>query len=239
MSSHPDRSAQVVAWDLPTRLFHWALVLGIASAWISYRFAETLGDPTLVWHRWIGLTIMILLVWRLLWGLFGSSTSRFASFLRSPRAALQYARDLAAGGTKHYLGHNPLGAYMVMALLGVLLLQASFGLFSVDDNDLTGGPLYRLVSEEANKWATRWHGRIFDFAILPLGAIHIATNALYGALKKEPLITAMITGAKPAMDYEDAAAAVIPDRPLMRAALCLVAAAAIVLGTTFGLGGKL
>ena len=239
MATHLDRSALVAAWDLPTRLFHWALVLGVASAWVSYRFAEMLGDATLIWHRCNGLAILTLLIWRVLWGFAGSSTARLSSFVLSPALAWRYASELAKGRVGHYLGHNPLGTWMILAMLAALLIQATFGLFAVDDNDLTGGPLYRLVSEDANTWATRWHGRVFDFAILPLVAIHVAANALYGALKKEPLVTAMVTGQKPAIDYEDAAAAVIPDRPLMRAGLCLVAAAAIVLGTIFGFGGKL
>ena len=228
----------MTAWDLPTRLFHWSLVALVAAAWISYRYAEALGDVTLVWHRGIGLAILTLVVWRVLWGFAGSATSRFATFVRSPAAALAYARDLIAGKSRHFLGHNPLGAWMILALLCVLATDAGFGLFAVDDNDLTGGPLYRLVSEDANKFATHWHEEIFDAVLLPLIALHIAANVFYGRVKKEPLITAMVTGMKPAGAYEDAQCIGAAGRPMLRAALLLVLAAAIVLGAIFGLGGK-
>lgn len=243
MASAPHTSVQtqpqVRAWDLPTRLFHWALVLCVASAWVSYRFAEVIGDTTLVWHRCNGLFILTLLVWRVLWGFAGSSTARFQSFVSTPVAAFDYAVGLVRGTAGRYLGHNPLGAWMILAFLAALFTQAGLGLFATDDNDLTGGPLYRLVDEATNAWATRWHGRVFHYVILPLVAIHIAANLLYGAVKKEPLIAAMVTGSKPAVDYADGSAANLAARPVARAALCLVAAASIVLGTIFGMGGKL
>lgn len=229
----------VLAWDLPTRLFHWTLVLLIVSAWISYEYAEALGDVDLVWHRWNGLAALTLIVWRLLWGVAGSSTARFASFVRAPGAATAYAASLIKGPALRYLGHNPLGAYMVIALLAAIAVQGSLGLFAVDDNDLTGGPLYRLVSEATNKWATRWHAWSFNYVIVTLVAIHITANALYGLVKKEPLIRAMITGTKPVEDYADTTEAEIVARPLLRAAVCLMIAAAIVAGAILALGGRL
>jgi len=239
MTPRPASRAAVRAWDLPTRLFHWTLVGLIVSAWISYEYAEAIGDVDLVWHRWNGLAALTLIVWRTLWGFAGSSTARFSSFLRAPGAALSYARALVGGHLPRYLGHNPLGAHMVLALLAAVAAQGSLGLFAVDDNDLTGGPLHRLVSDATNKWATRWHAWSFEYVILTLAAVHIAANVLYGLVKKEPLIRAMITGEKPAGDYEDAAEAEIVARPLLRALVCLVIAAAIVAGTILALGGRL
>jgi cytochrome b len=239
MSPPTETRAAVRAWDLPTRLFHWTLVALIISGWVSYEYAEALGDVTLVWHRWNGLAVLVLIVWRLLWGVAGSSTARFSSFVRAPGAAAGYARSLVAGALPRYLGHNPLGAYMVLALLAAVAVQGSLGLFAVDDNDLTGGPLYRLVSEATNRWATRWHGWSFDYVILALAAVHITANALYGLVKREPLIRAMITGRKPAEDYEDAAEAAIVARPLLRASICLVIATALVAGAILALGGRL
>lgn len=229
----------VAAWDLPTRIFHWALVLTVASAWASYEFSSELGDRTLVWHRWNGLAVLSLLIWRVLWGIFGSSTARFSSFVKGPLAAVGYARDLSQGRSPLYLGHNPLGALMVLALIGVLLVQGGFGLFAVDDNDLVGGPLHRLVEEETNTWATGWHARIFDYAILPLVAVHVAVNALYGLVKKEPLIPAMLSGRKPRAAYEDAPALEQPTNVLWRAFLCLVAAKLLLFGTIVLAGGRL
>ena len=229
----------VTAWDLPTRVFHWALVVAIASGWVSYRYAEAIGDPTLVWHRWNGLAVLVLIVWRLLWGFAGSSTARFVTFVRGPSAALASARDLMSGRARHFLGHNPLGAFMVLALLGAAAIEAALGLFAVDDNNLVGGPLYHLVAEEATEVLTRWHAWLFYWMILTLVAMHVTANVLYAIVKKEPLVRAMITGEKPAVRYEDAAEAQIVSRALARAALCLALAAAIVFGAILACGGRL
>jgi cytochrome b len=237
--SSPNAPRTVRAWDLPTRLFHWALAVLILSAWITYEFAEDLRDETLVWHRANGLAILILVVWRLLWGICGPPTARFAEFVRAPAAVLSYARGLLGGHAARYLGHNPLGALMVVALLATVAVQGVFGLFATDDNDLVGGPLYRLVDEAQNVRAARWHGILFDFVLLPLVAIHIAVNALYTFVKREPLIQAMVTGRKPAESYADTAEAGSISHPLTRALLCLIAAAAIVLGGILAAGGNL
>ncbi len=230
--------AHVTAWDQPTRIFHWLLLTLIILAWISSEFAEDIGDTLLVWHRWNGLAILVLVVWRLLWGLVGSSTSRFYSFVPSPASALRHARAAWNGTAPRYLGHNPLGGLMIIALLLVLLTQGSLGLFAVDDNDLTGGPLHRLVSEADAKEATRRHGFIFEFILLPLAALHIAVNVYYSVIKKEPLVRAMVTGTKPIETYQDATSAQIVDRPMLRAIVCLATAAAIVFGGLLAAGGR-
>jgi cytochrome b len=230
--------AQVAVWDQPTRIFHWLLLTLVVSAWVSYEFSESFGDTLLVWHRWNGLAVLVLVVWRLLWGLFGSSTSRFRSFIPSPASALRHARAVWNGTAPRYLGHNPLGGLMIIALLLVLLTQGSLGLFAVDDNDLTGGPLNHLVSEADAKEATRRHAFIFEFILLPLAALHIAVNVFYSVIKKEPLVRAMVTGAKPAEKYQDATSAQIVERPMLRALVCLAAAAAIVFGGLVAAGAK-
>lgn len=229
---------QARAWDLPTRLFHWTLLALVVLAWVSFRFAENLGDPLLKWHRWNGLGILTLLVWRLAWGVFGSSTSRFATFVASPRAALVYAGALLAGNSRRYLGHNPLGGWMVMALLSVLAAQGMLGLFTVEHNDIAAGPLARLVGEAATKTASRWHHFVFDFVLLPLVAVHVAANIGYGIFKREPLIAAMITGRKPHAEYADGATADIVDHPMLRALLLLAVSAVLVLGTIRLLSGR-
>jgi cytochrome b len=233
---HP---TSVHAWDLPTRVFHWTLVLFIVSAWVSYEFAEDIGDETLVWHRANGLAVLTLVVWRLLWGIVGPSTARFTDFVRGPSAITSYATGLLNGRAARYLGHNPLGALMVVALLAALAAIAGFGLFATDDNDLVGGPLYRLVEEKQNARAARLHDQLFNYLLLPLAALHIAANVLYTLVKKEPLIQAMITGRKPAEHYVDAPNSTPTARLMPRAALCLVAAAVIVLGGIVAAGGRL
>lgn len=227
----------VRAWDLPTRLFHWTLVTLVISAWASAEFAERIKDPTLRLHRWAGIAILVLLVWRLLWGFAGAPTSRFARFVRSPMAALGYARDLVTGRSRHYLGHNPLGAYMILALLTVLIAQAGLGLFTTEHNDLASGPLARFAPEAWEKPIRRWHHFMFENVLLPLAGLHILANVLYGVVKRDPLIRAMVTGSKPAADYADSNGAVT--NAGVRALVCLGVAVAIVLGGITVAGGRL
>lgn len=227
------------AWDLPTRLFHWSLVLLVATSWASYEFSGAIGDHRLQWHKRSGYAVLTLVVWRLIWGFAGSSTARFAGFVRGPSAAIGYATDVARGRSRHFLGHNPVGALMVLTLLVLVGGQAAMGLFTVEHNDLTAGPLYRLVDEETQKLVSRWHRRAVYWFLLPAIALHVAANLLHGVLKKDPLIKAMVTGRKPALRYEDQAEAEIVSRPLLRAGLCLAAAATIVLGGIVALGGRL
>jgi cytochrome b len=229
---------KVRAWDLPTRLFHWTLVLLIAAAWASWRYSEALGDATLSTHRWIGHAVLVLIVFRLLWGFLGSSTSRFSAWLYWPWTAAAYLLRLLSGHAPRYLGHTPVGSYMILALLAVVTTQATLGLLTVEHNDLTAGPLYRLISEDRQPQITSWHRWTFYWLILPLIAIHVLANILYGFLKKDPLITGMITGRKPATDYADGPEARIVGRPGLRALLCLALAAAAVFGTILALGGK-
>ena len=228
-------------WDLPTRVFHWTLVTLIICAWVSNRYGEALGDPTLRWHRWNGLAILVLIVFRVLWGVVGSSTSRFSNFVRWPWVAAGYGLDLLRGRDRHFLGHNPLGTWMILALLAMVALQATLGLFTIneDNGGLAYGPLQRIASEPWVAFLSKWHVRIFYYGILALVAAHITANVLYGVVKQDPLIRAMITGRKPRMAYEDEAEAKIVARPIPRALVCLVVAAALVFGTIIALGGKL
>jgi cytochrome b len=238
LKEHAEGQARVRAWDSPTRLFHWLLAFLVLLAWASWRYSEAIGDPTLKLHRWNGMTILVLIVFRLLWGFLGSSTSRFSAWLWWPWTAAGYGLRLLRGETPLYLTHNPLGSYMILALLGAVTLQAMLGLFTVEHNDITAGPLYRLVSEETREIVSRWHLWLFYWVILALVAVHVLANVWYGVAKKEPLIRAMITGNKPAAPYLDAPEAAIVARPLLRGLVCLALAAAIVFGTIIALGGK-
>jgi len=232
-------ATHVRAWDLPTRVFHWALVLLIVDAWASFHFAEAFGDNTMKWHRYNGYTILVLIIWRLLWGFVGSSTSRWSNFVRWPWVAVGHLIDTVRGQDRRFLGHNPLGTYMVLVLLAAVGLQAILGLMTVEHNDVTWGPLYKLVAETTYKRISYFHVRLLNFLILPLVAAHVAANIFYGVVKKDPLIPAMITGRKPAGAYEDGTEAVIVARPMLRAVVCLVVATTIVFGTIAALGGKI
>jgi cytochrome b len=234
----PVKAGPVKAWDWPTRAFHWTLVLCLISAWASFKFADRIGDPTLIWHRWNGYAILILLTFRLIWGFAGSSTSRFSAFVTWPWNALRYALDLIAGKSRPFLGHNPLGAWMILALLGAVTLQGMLGLFSLEHNELVAGPLKRLVAHETSEAITKLHVKGI-YVILGLASVHITANILYAVLKKDPLIRAMVTGQKPAETYEDQQEAQIADSVGLRALFSLVTAIAIVFGGITSLGGRI
>ena len=238
MLSPKDKIVHVRAWDTPTRLFHWTLVALMACAWISSEYADAIGDAELRWHRWTGYAILVVVAWRLLWGLVGSSTSRFVNFVRWPWAAAGYGLDLLRGRNRHFLGHNPIGAYMILALLGLVALQGILGLFTLEHNETVAGPLERIVSKDWVALFSFWHRRGFNI-LLAVVALHVIANLSHQWFKADPLITGMITGRKPAMDYEDEPEARIAARPMLRAILCLVAAVVIVVGGILALGGKL
>lgn len=229
--------ATVQAWDLPTRLVHWSLVILIFCAWLSRELAGPIGDDTLRWHRWNGYAILVLLVFRLLWGFVGSSTSRFAAFIRWPWRVVGYIRDLLTRKDRRYLGHNPLGAWMIIGLLLSVAAQAVFGMYMMDDNGILVGPLKRTISDELATTLGQWHIRWFN-VILALIAIHIVANLSYALIKREPLIRAMVTGKKPVEPYQDQSEAVIVKHLNLRALVCLIVAAGIVYGGVIGLGGR-
>lgn len=240
----PTKQARVPVWDLPTRLFHWLLAILILCSWLSYEFNEAFGDPELTWHRYNGYAILILVLWRLLWGVVGSPASRFANFLFWPWNAMRYGIDLLRRREPHYLGHNPLGSYMILALLALVATQGIFGLLATEHNSVTWGPLALLLSDETSLWFAKMHGWLFEDVLLIFIFLHIAANVLYRLIKKDQLIEAMVIGTKPADDYADqdvvaADAADARRRTLLRAVVCLALAVAIFAGAIIGLGGKL
>ncbi len=210
----------------------------IVSAWASFKLADRIGDPTLVWHRWNGYFILILIVFRLIWGFVGSSTSRFAAFVTWPWNAVSYGLDMLKGRKRPYLGHNPLGTWMILALLAAVGVQGSLGLFSLEHNELVAGPLKRLVAHETSERITKLHVQGISI-ILTLALVHVSANILYGLVKKEPLVRAMVTGRKPAETYEDQQEAVIVDGVATRALICFMMAAGIVFGSIVALGGRI
>lgn len=221
--------ASYLAWDLPTRLAKWLLAALVGLAFVSKYF----GDAGMVWHQWNGLAILVLVVFRLLWGVAGGSTARFVSFVRGPSAIAGYVGGLLKGRPPHYLGHNPVGALVIIGLLGLVGAQALTGLFTTDDI-IVYGPMTPVASDETMARASALHQQIYPF-LLGLIALHVAANVAYSLLGRDNLIRAMITGRKPATTYADHA----PATPgsLIAALACLVLAAAIVFGGIALAGG--
>lgn len=168
-------------WDLPTRLFHWVLAGLVGFSWWT---AETHRDAL---HIWSGMAILTLLIFRILWGFAGSSTARFANFVRGPRAVLGYLRGEWRG-----IGHSPLGAISVIALLGLLIVQVGLGLISSDEDGLVEGPLAPLVSYATSDWAVDLHEDLFNI-LLAFIALHVGAILFY-RLRGKRLIGPMITG---------------------------------------------
>jgi len=174
---------RVRVWDLPTRLVHWLLVVGVALSWWTGESGR------LEWHRWSGYGLLGLVAFRLYWGFFGSSTARFARFVRGPRTVLAYLR----GAWPAVPGHNPLGALSVVVLLALLATQIVLGLFAVDVDGIESGPLSEFVSFDAGRAAAQWHGDLFDL-LLWLIALHIGAILYYGLVKKQNLAASMLHG---------------------------------------------
>ncbi len=172
-------------WDRPTRLFHWLLVVLIAAAW------WTAEEEALDWHYRIGFAILGLLVFRLVWGLIGSSTARFAGFVRGPGAILDYLRGRAPPA----VGHNPLGALSVLALLTLLAVQVGLGLFSSEDDGLYQGPLSHHVSLEASETLAERHEMMFNVLLAFIG-LHLAAILFYTLVRRERLIGPMFSGGR-------------------------------------------
>ena len=143
---------------------------------------------------WNGAAILVLVLFRVLWGFWGGTQSRFAAFVKGPRKVFEYARTLLDGKSKHYPGHNPLGAWSIIAMLAALAIQAGTGLFANDDI-LTEGPLFQWVSKDTSDWLTRIH-LINQNILIGLVALHIGAIAFYLVVKRENLILPMITGHK-------------------------------------------
>lgn len=169
-------------WDLPVRLTHWLLAGLIAFSWWSVKYDHT------DWHIWSGIAILTLLLFRLMWGFAGSSTARFANFVRGPQQVLRYLRGGWSG-----IGHTPLGALSILALYLVTAIQVGLGLFNEDEDGLYAGPLANLVSPDTTDKIRAIHELNF-YLLLGLIVLHVAAILYYRLVQGKKLTKAMITG---------------------------------------------
>ncbi len=188
-AAQPKRAVKV--WDAPTRLFHWSLAAALGVSWWS---GEE-GDFTV--HFIAGHVVVGLLLFRLLWGVVGSETARFATFVRGPGAIAAYLRRMIGKTPDYSVGHNPAGAIMVVALLLLVAVQAGTGLFASENTwAFVSGPLAGLVGADLSGTLTSLHkGMLFD-VLVGLAAVHIAAAFLYLIVKRENLIGPMVLGRK-------------------------------------------
>ncbi len=181
---------QKLIWDLPVRLFHWSLLCSIAYGWFAVEILEDMDH-----HFIAGYCTLTLILFRIIWGAIGTYYARFGNFLYPPGEIIRYAKTLFSHKNhKKYAGHNPLGGLAVCALLFVILLQASSGLFS-NDEYFYFGPLSDNVPEKVSAQIGEFHEFNFNI-ILGLIVLHIAAILFHRIVKKEKLTSAMITGKK-------------------------------------------
>lgn len=172
-------------WDIPTRLFHWSLVVLIPLAWWS---AE---EERYELHEWVGYTLLVLIVARIIWGFIGSQHARFTDFLRGPGAVMAYVRG--EGGDS--AGHNPLGGWGVVAMITLILLQAVSGLFNSEDA-MFHGPLYYAVDTGFRDTMREIHEVAFNVLVAFL-VFHLLAICYYQLRKRQPLLRAMVFGSAP------------------------------------------
>ncbi len=183
--SHPKQADRgVLIWDLPVRVFHWLLVLNFAVAWLT---AES--EPWRLVHVISGYTVAALVAFRLLWGLVGTRHARFSSFVRGPRAVLEYLGNLVRGRHESHAGHNPAGALAIIALLALAVLTTASGWASYNE---TGG-----------QWLEEVH-EVLANTMLGLVLLHVAAVLVTSLLARDNLVKAMWTGRKPAASGSDA-----------------------------------
>jgi len=209
----------VRVWDWPVRIVHWVMVLLL----IALLTTAKIGDDAMEWHMRAGESMLALVVFRVVWGFVGSRYARFSSFVRGPRAVISYARSIFAPPHEVHAGHNPLGGWMVIALLLALLFQTGTGLFTNDDV-LTEGPLARLIAKNLSDTISTFH-RWNAWIVGALATAHIGAVMFYLIALKENLISPMLHGAKalPATH-----AIVGADRNNARAAVLFAACAVLV-----------
>lgn len=200
-------SHEVKVWDPLVRIFHWSLVLFFVIAYLS-------GEDESIIHIYSGYAVLGLITFRVFWGIIGTKYARFSNFVHTPKYVIRYFKGLLTGSAKHYLGHNPLGGVMVVALL-ISLFMVSFSglkLYAVEEGlgPLAAGNNITLMSsayadsdekheddehDQAEEFWEEIHEFFANFTLL-LVILHIAGVYISGYLHKENLVKAMITGRK-------------------------------------------
>jgi len=179
---------EVVVWDGPTRLFHWAAAALVVAAYVTLRL------NWMSWHARAGDALLALLIFRILWGFFGSETARFSRFLASPRAAMRYLAQVFRREPDFQAGHNPAGGWMVLVLLAVLLGETLTGRYVANDI-AEDGPFSALAPAPVANAISALHAIFWD-AILAAVALHLLAIFVYAVAKGHNLLLPMITGRK-------------------------------------------
>jgi cytochrome b len=196
-------SEKRLVWDLPLRLFHWLLVLSIAASWYTAEYSEeffTIGDTLISYaevHFWLGYWALGLIAFRLIWGVVGPRHARFASFVPGPRRLFAYAGGFFKRDSPPSVGHNPMGALVVLLMLLMVGAQAATGLFLIDNTEIYAAPFHPSVDEATANKLMSFHQFNFNTLFCVI-CLHVAAILFYRVFKRQRLVGAMITGRKPA-----------------------------------------
>jgi cytochrome b len=180
----------VKVWDLPVRLFHWIITV----LFVFQLVTGKVGGDLMPWHKLSGYTILTLILFRILWGFAGSTHARFSSFAAGPAKTWRFARRLFSRQAVPQLGHNPLGGWSVMAMVGTLALQAVTGLFA-NDGVSHEGPLAPLVSLDVSNFMTDIHDWNVKLVVV-LVTIHVLAVVFHLVVKRDEIVVPMFTGVK-------------------------------------------
>ncbi|MDR2129316.1 MAG: cytochrome b/b6 domain-containing protein [Burkholderiaceae bacterium] len=222
-------SSTVRIWDLPTRLFHWSLFASVVALMVTGK----MGGDAMVWHFRLGYVVFALLLFRVLWGFVGGRWSRFVSFFPTPGRLMRYLGGRAR--LQDLAGHNPLGAFSVLALLLILAVQVASGLLS-DDEIFFSGPLTALAPGSLVSAATRYHKGLGEVLIIAIVTLHLLAIAFYLFARRKNLVRPMLTGNKRLAETGDVPPS--SDGPLNWLwALAVLAASSGVVYWVSGLGG--
>jgi cytochrome b len=191
-STDPSAPATRRVWDIPVRIFHWSLVLAVIGAYVSHRA----GIDYFQYHVWFGYAVVVLVGFRIVWGVVGTYHARFWNFIRGPLHTIRFLLATLRATEARHAGHNPLGAMMVIVLLAGMLAQSVSGLFA-NDEILNFGPLYGYISNDRSLALTSLHRQLF-YWIMGAVLLHIVAVIMHRVIKKEDLIKAMFSGRKPA-----------------------------------------
>ena len=183
-----DSRHMVLVWDAATRLFHWLVTLFVAAAYVTWQL------NWMDFHAWVGKGLLGLLLFRLLWGFFGSETARFSSFVVSPRRAARYLASAFRRSIDREVGHNPAGGWMVLLLLTLLFGESLTGLYVANDvADV--GPLTEITPAGLANAITVLHRLLWN-ALLVAIALHLLAILIYALAKGHNLVLPMLTGKK-------------------------------------------
>jgi cytochrome b len=185
-----DAGDRQLVWDLPLRVSHWGLALGVTGSFATHY----IGTAAFRWHVWFGYSTLTLVAFRLVWGCVGPRYARFASFVRGPAAVIAHWQTLRGGRYRTAAGHAPLGAWMILLLLALLLAQALTGLFS-NDEITDAGPLTGYISHATSNRVSSWHEYLSD-VIIGAVALHVAAAVYYLVALGDNLVGPLITGYK-------------------------------------------